>query len=289
MDTQAADHESMPGSVARGPREAFHRDGIARIEGALDATLLSRCRAVFDHSLGHPGTMTKRIYPGTVHEHWADNINPAVREQCRELVRNPVFGEIVSEVLDSPRVWYSAEEIFYKKGSKVGRTPWHQDTSYGPYGGEQWCNLWISFESLARQNALEVVRGSHKGPQYDGSAYDDPDDPAKPLHGGAWLPLPDIEREREADPASWDVVGYPSEPGDLIVFHPHSLHGGAPLDAACPVRHTLVLRFFGEDAIYRPLPQTSDAIWEGGTGVRDDYRGLEPGQRLSCGGFLRIR
>jgi len=289
MGTASAGIAAFPVADGRSPGEAFRQDGITRLKGVLDPDLLARCRAVFDWSLAHPGTMTKRVYAGTQHEHWADNINPSVRGQCRELVTAPVFADVVSDLLASPRVWYSAEEIFFKNGSKVGRTPWHQDTSYGPYGGRQWCNLWISFEPLARANALEVVRGSHLGPQYDGSSYDDPDDPAKPLHGGEWLPLPDIERERVSDPAAWDVLGYPSGPGDLIAFHPHSLHGGAPLDSACPVRHTLVLRFFGEDAIYRPLPGTSEAIWEGQTGGRDDYRGLEPGQRLSSGSFLRIR
>lgn len=140
-------------------------------------------------------------------------------------------------MLDTQHVWYSAEEIFFKQGTTIGRTPWHQDTAYAPYGGKQWSNLWISFESLPRWNSLEAVRSSHYGPQYD-----DPDNPAKPLHGGNWTPLPDIEREHKTDPDAWPILSYPSEPGDLIIFHPHSLHGGGPLGQDCPIRHTLVFR-----------------------------------------------
>ena len=281
---------SLP-AEQRTPREAYWQDGITKLSGVLDESDLAQCRGAFDWSLSHPGAFTKTIYEGTEHEHWADNVNPAAREQCRALVTAPVFADITGAILDSQHVWYSAEEIFLKRGAKVGRTPWHQDTAYAPYGGKQWCNLWISFESLPAHNAIEVVRGSHLGPQYDGSSYDDPDNPAKPLHGGQWAPLPDIERERATDPDAWDIVAYPSEPGDVIAFHPHALHGGAPLDTRCTERHTLVLRFFGDDAFYRPLPPGSHSIWDddADANVREDFMGLQPGDPLSKGGFLQIR
>lgn len=274
---------------SRTPGEAFREDGITRLKGVLEPDVLARCREAFDWSLAHPGTITKTIFPGTEHEHWADNVNPSARDICHKLVRAPVFADVVADMLDTRHVWYSAEEIFFKQGSKVGRTPWHQDTSYAPYGGTQWCNLWISFESLAARNGLEVVKGSHHGPQYDGSSYDDPDDPARPLHGGEWTPLPDIERERRADPDAWPIIAYPSEPGDLIVFHPHSLHGGAPLSEDCPFRHTLVLRFFGNDAVYRPFPPGSQSIWDDNSVIRDEFAGLEPGETLCCDRFLQLR
>jgi len=287
--TSGADDHAALSHESRNPGEAFREDGITRLSGVLDLDVLARCREAFDWSLAHPGTITKTIYPGTEHEHWADNVNPSAREICQKLVRAPVFAEVVADMLDTRHVWYSAEEIFFKQGSKVGRTPWHQDTSYAPYGGKQWCNLWISFESLSAWNGLEVVQGSHHGPQYDGSSYDDPDNPARPLHGGDWTPLPDIERERRADPDSWPILSYATEPGDLIVFHPHSLHGGAPLSEACPIRHTLVLRFFGDDAVYRPFPPGSQSIWDDDSVIRDEFAGLEAGETLCCDRFLQLR
>jgi ectoine hydroxylase-related dioxygenase (phytanoyl-CoA dioxygenase family) len=36
--------------------------------------------------------------------------------------------------------------------------------------------------------------------------------------------LPNIEAER----ARWDIVSWAVEPGDVLVFHPGMLHGGAP-------------------------------------------------------------
>ena len=90
------------------------------------------------------------------------------------------------------------------------------------------------------------------------SGYSDPDNPTKPLHRDSDLPiLPDIEANLARDPASWDVVSWDTEPGDVIVVHPCALHGRAPVDTATPERNTLVLRFFGDDATYPSLPMES--------------------------------
>lgn len=52
---------------------------------------------------------------------------------------------------------------------------------------------------MPKGDSLELVRGSHTGPQYDRSAYEDPHDSTKPVRGEKWFPrLPDIEAEREA-------------------------------------------------------------------------------------------
>lgn len=124
-----------------------------------------------------------------------------------------------------------------------------------------WANFWISYEALPERNCISIVRGSHRGKLYNGTAYTDPNDPTKPLHPDSDLPrLPDIDSELARDPKSWDVVSWETTPGDVIVFHPFALHGGAPVDAATPDRHTIVLRFFGDDAVYSSLPNTDWAM-----------------------------
>ena len=123
-----------------------------------------------------------------------------------------------------------------------------------------WGNAWISFEAVPKQNSLEIVRGSHRGILYDGTTFLDPNDPTQPLHGGGALPrLPDIEAQRKLDPDAYDILSWATEPGDVVVLHPGALHGGAPVDEAFPDRHTLVFRFFGDDATFRALPDHSDA------------------------------
>lgn len=92
------------------------------------------------------------------------------------------------------------------------------------------------------------MRGSHAGPMFNTSAFD-PEDDTKPIDEAVDLPrLPDIE----ADRAGHDIVSWPVEPGDVVVFHPNVLHGGAPTTPGRR-RRTVSLRYFGADATYAPL------------------------------------
>ncbi len=238
-------------------KERFHEDGAVLVKNCLNAEQLAACREAFDWAVANPGPMAFQIFDGSVHQTHNDNSNPLAKERLDALVATLPIGEVLAEMWGSKNVWYFAEEVFLKAGGKTGPSPWHQDTSYLPWGGEHWANAWISFESLPQRNALGVVRGSHHGPRYDGTTFMNPDDPTEPLHGPEAVPtlprLPDVEANREA----WDIVSHASEPGDVLFLHPGSLHGGAPIDEHCPERHTLVLRFFGDDAVFRDLPDSA--------------------------------
>lgn len=264
-------------------------EGVIKLPGLLDDDLLGKCRDCFDWSLRNPSALAHVNYQGTEHQHHVDNFNPAAVEMYHELVSAPVFAHTLAEILESEHVWYFAEEIFYRHGGKGGRAPWHQDFSYVPVAGRQWANLWISFEHLPRKNSLEVVRGSHLGPLYDGSDFMDPDNPTNPLHGGDWKVLPDIERERAANPSSWDIVSYDIAPGDVLMLHPATLHGGAPVDGETPTRRTLVLRFFGDDAVFQPLGVEDRYKFLGDELFEAAFGGLAPGDPLRSSLFMQIR
>ncbi len=239
-------------------RQAFQDDGAVLIRGLLNPEELARCRAAFDWAVANHGPNAVRIFAGTEQQSHNDNANPLARGRLEELVRSLPLARMFADLWGSEHVWYFAEEVFLKAGGRGARTPWHQDTSYLPWGGMHWGNAWISFEAVPRRNALEIVRGSHRGTLYDGTTFRDPNDPTEPLHGGSALPrLPDIEAERQRDPGAYDILSWATEPGDVVAIHPGSLHGGAPVDADFPERHTLVFRFFGDDATFRPLPEHS--------------------------------
>ena len=107
--------------------------------------------------------------------------------------------------------------------------------------------VWISFDHVDRADSLEFVRGSHRSTLYNTSAFDASDETA-PIYEG--LPrLPDIE----ADRSRFDIISWEVNPGDVLVFHPAMLHGGAPTHAGAR-RRTLTLRFFGRDAVYVSRP-----------------------------------
>lgn len=182
-------------------------------------------------------------------------------------------------------VWYkpgtTRDEV-----AKGKATPYHQDTLVMPARGRHMANLWITFEAFTpKRNALHVVPGSHKGPVYkplDGLRSERnvdllptipkrpgaplPKVPEKVVPSGAGVNAQDIimsqeDRQREMrkleampplppsdqlpEPVSWDITR-----GDVMLIHPHSLHGAAPLSEDHPQRHTIVLRVFGDDCVY---------------------------------------
>jgi len=271
--------------------DSYRRDGAVLIPNVLSPEELARCRECYDWCVAHPSPNAFSLYKGTQHQTHNDNSNPAAVERLNALVSSLPFGPLLGELWRSENVWYYAEEVFAKEGGEVGRTPWHQDTSYFPWAGRHWANAWISFEPLARHNSIEIIRGSHLGPRYDGTTFKNADDPTDPLHGGNATRLPDIEAERKVDPDRYDIVSWASSPGDVLFVHPGTLHGGAPLDEGCPNRHTLVLRFFGDDATFFPLPQPSRSGFFTAAGhLHLEHIGhLKEGEPFRAPFFLRVK
>jgi hypothetical protein len=269
-------------------RTDLQKDGAIKIEGLLDEARLAECRRCFDYSIANPSPTALDIFAGTKDAHYNDLGSGKTLKVYQPMLEKLGFADLMADLWGSERIWYFGEEIFIKDGGKVGRSPWHQDTSYVPAYGAHFANIWISFEPLPARNALEVIKGSHLGPQYDGTAYSDPDDPTKPVWGTADFPqLPDIEAERAADAQAWDTLSWDLQPGDAIVLNSGALHGGAPVDAACPTRHTLVLRFFGDKMHYRPFPDAKPDYF---MDVRAfDDGALSPGDLYRSDHFLQLR
>jgi ectoine hydroxylase-related dioxygenase (phytanoyl-CoA dioxygenase family) len=259
-------------------RKAFREDGAVLIKGCLNPEQLAECRAAFDWAVENPGPHATKMYEGTERRSHVDNCNPLAKLRLDAMMASMPFGRLFADLWGSEHVWYFAEEIFLKEGGKGAPTLWHQDTSYLPWAGLHWGNAWISFEAVPKSNALQVVRGSHRGPRYDGVTFRDPDDPTEPLHGdGTWPRFPDIEAERKRDPNAFEVMSWATEPGDIVVLHPGSIHGGAPVDASFPDRHTIVFRFFGDDATFSPLPaQSRSGYARNGVLFREQMAEMEP-------------
>lgn len=263
-------------------------DGAIVVRSMFSPESLVKARAAFDYGIEHPSSQARAVFPGTPDEHFNEYGNAENAENYLRLIDELGLANVVAKLWDSEHVWFLGEELFIKKGGRTGRSPWHQDTSYMPANGPHLLNVWISFERLPKGNALEFVRGSHRGIQYDGTSYQDPNDPTRPLWGGlVWPRLPDIEGDRAKDPTSWDIITWNIEPGDALVFHSGILHGGAPVTPNAPDRHTLVLRFFGDQLFYRPMPTVEPDF---GYDIRAiDDRTMNPGETYHPEYFAQLR
>ncbi|MBF6986582.1 phytanoyl-CoA dioxygenase family protein [Cupriavidus sp. IK-TO18] len=270
-------------------REAFREDGAVLIKNCLDPVQLARCYEAFKWNVANPGPYHFRSLDGTSLQTHIDNANPVVKQKLDDLVTTLPFGMVFQELWGSEHVWYFAEEVFAKEGGNSGRGPWHQDTANLPWAGQHWGNAWITFQAIPKKNSLEIIRGSHLGIQYDGASFANAADPTDPLYGDGTLPrLPHIDKELAEDPNSWDVLSWEVTPGDVVFLHPRSLHGGAAVDAACPTRHTLVLRFFGDDATFRALPMSNPRYARNGPLFREEMARLNEGEPFRSPVFRQL-
>ena len=251
----------MSYSVSDDQKRALREDGIVKLPGVVDPAMLEELNACFEWTVAHPGPIAVGNTEGE-NIFFVENANPEARPLYQDLVDRSPFPKIAAELWGSEFVGFLAEEIFWKKG-KTMQTFWHQDTVYSPWGGEHWCNFWFPLVKMTAEQSIRVVRGSHKGIQYDGTTFN-PKDPTEPLWGdkGNFPRLPNISAEAAADPDSWDIVGFDVEPGDIVVLHPHCLHNGGETDEILPERRNLVLRFFGDKSYFSDhLPKDGKGLY----------------------------
>lgn len=270
----------------------YDEDGVVCLRGALDEEQLSMVLATFEHTLANPGPAQRNFYQERGVQFYQDGGNVKTWPVYLEFCKHSVIPDIVGQLWADPDVWFFYEQIFLKEGMASRRTAWHQDQSYIPYQGSQAASVWINFDPVSAENTLEFVRGSHKGPIYNGSRYDADDDTAGFYATGILPPLPDIEANRDA----FDIVSWAVEPGDIVVFHHNILHGGAPLKPG-DRRRTSSLRFIGKDVvrIERKMEIAPEAL---SSNVDDEVvaaftgmvTGLEPGQPLyTSPGITKVR
>ncbi len=258
-------------------RETFSRQGAVHLPGALPAEALADALGAYEWSLANPGPRATRIRQATEGTFFNDLYNPDVMTGYRAMLEASPLPAQVARLWGGGPVWFMYEQVFLKEGEAARRTPWHQDSSYLAIAGRDLAVAWIPFEPLAAADSLEFIPGSHLGPLYNGSRFELGDDTA-PLHPDSSLPrLPDIEAGRDA----WEIISFDVAPGDVVIFHPQILHGGAATRDGAR-RRTLTLRFFGEDSYYDQR--------EGGAGppVKGFHQRMKAGDRFRDPSFLQL-
>jgi ectoine hydroxylase-related dioxygenase (phytanoyl-CoA dioxygenase family) len=237
-------------------RGVLERDGVVHVPAALKEGWIDLVKLGIRRNMANPGPYRLRHYQGTPREFVDDYCNYHTIPEYRMLLDGSPIVDLIAGLLGSEALWLFYEQIFVKDLPATGdtrgrRTPWHQDSTYWvttPTARQQ-CGCWITVTPTPAAESLEFVRGSHLGPTYAGTMFD-PDSETTPFEPSRPL-IPDVEADRDA----FDIVSFAVEPGDLVVFHPNTLHGGgSPI--ASP-RRTLSIRFYGDDIVYEPraVPQ----------------------------------
>ena len=253
-------------------QQQFHDDGVIHLPGVLDGATLALATAAFTWTLAHPGPGAGAVLPGTPGTFYQDQANPDAFPAYQHLLRETCIPDLITDLFGGRDLWLMYEQIWWKDGD-TRRTPWHQDLPYLPVAGRDLAVLWTCLDAVPRELSLEFVRGSQRGPLYNPTAFN-PDDVGAALFDRAqWPPLPDIEAAR----ADFAIVSWAMVPGDVVLFHPATLHGGAPTRSG-QARRTLSLRFFGDDAWVAKRPHDGMANIDG---LKHDDGGRHPLKKMA--------
>ncbi len=254
-------------------QQTYREDGVVFLPQALDTDTLRLAHDCYAWTLAHPGPGAGGVLPGTAGTFYQDQANPDCFPAYRRLLLDTSIPDLIAALFGCDNVWLMYEQIWLKADADTRRTPWHQDLPYLPARGEHFAVMWASLDRVPRERSLEFVRGSHRGALYNPTAFNPDDVSASLFSGDEWPPLPDIESRRD----DFDIVSFAVEPGDVVVFHPGVLHGGAPTIAG-ERRRTLSLRFFGDDAWVARRPHDGMANVDG---LKHDDGGRHPLKKIA--------
>ena len=149
--------------------QALLTDGATVVRNLFDDDKIAKLLELYDYCFEHPSPIALSQIRGEDRS-YSDMLNsdPRVRELTEEALEGLPIGEMLSEVWGSEHVWYLTEEIFLKESkTNKNRGGFHQDSSFAPWEGEHWANFWISFDPVPEENGLEILKGTHLGPQYE--------------------------------------------------------------------------------------------------------------------------
>jgi ectoine hydroxylase-related dioxygenase (phytanoyl-CoA dioxygenase family) len=225
--------------------KTFHRDGAVLLKQVLPekwGNLLAQ--GLEDARSNRAGASVDIDGPLSIN-HFTSNHSPAL---AKIIAESPV-AELVGRVLNSSVRFYM-DQMFYKPAGEIEPTPWHQDTCYYNVEGHDLVRAWISPDAVPRNLSMEVVRGSHLWnvtyhTWVGKPVTDDPKGAAKAaLAIEQGRPIIDIEqydswgyldsfRDHKLPSTpdisslkdSFDIIGWDYQPGDVLLFHGHILHG----------------------------------------------------------------
>jgi ectoine hydroxylase-related dioxygenase (phytanoyl-CoA dioxygenase family) len=250
-------HDAGAGHVVDpGLAEAFARDGVVCVRGALDPDEVAVAAEAIETVLEQPSPLAQVASgdddPGRFFE---DFCRWTEVDTIGRLARDSRIPAIAAALLATPRVRLYHDHVLVKEGGTAQRTPWHQDQPYYNVDGRG-VSAWIPVDPVPGAGSLELLAGSHEGPWLMPRTF---------LTGEArWFPegslaeLPDIEADRDA----FDLRRYDLQPGDAVFFDFLTVHG-APGFPFAGRRRVLSLRYLSAEARHAPRRWRTSPPFEG--------------------------
>ncbi len=239
----------MTFAVTEQDRQAFERDGVIVLRGAIDSSWRDRLAQAIERDIAKPGPHFHNFRANTGRFHATSRVREKDADAAAYIFESSL-PEIAAFLMRSRKVNLLYDQIFAKEPGTDAPSPWHQDHGVWPIEGRQVMTFWLALDPVTRQSGgLEWLRGSHLwGRKFQpttmgGRVYE-------PMPG--YEPMPDIEAQRE----KYEILTWDMQPGDLLAFHSLTVHGARGNSTQSTRRRAFSVRFTGDDVCYAPRSST---------------------------------
>lgn len=226
--------------------ETYKRDGVVCLRGVIDQEWIDRMQAAIGRIVADPegkgnlgpshGRMTSICYLSRTQKDFED------------FVKLSPMAEAVGRVIGSNTIRLYHDHLFVKPPQSPTVMRWHCDETAWPVIGEMVPNVWTAFSKVDEENGrVEYLAGWHRHCVDNGIRFGFKPDQESGV-------CPDFEAERNNPDFPFRFVTFDMEPGDCVIFHPHTPHfskGNMSMDRD---RAGLALRLFGDDVVWRNTP-----------------------------------
>jgi ectoine hydroxylase-related dioxygenase (phytanoyl-CoA dioxygenase family) len=225
---------------------AYRRDGLVLLPGLLDGEWVERMQAAIARVCADPGRYGQL---GPSHGKMVSVCYMAREDpDFRAFVTDSPIAEAVGQVIGADTIRYYHDHLFVKPPRSPAVMPWHCDETAWPVTGEMAPNIWTAFSPVNAGNGrVEYLAGWHRHCLDKGLTFGFAPDQGNGL-------CPNFEEERDNPDFPFRFVGFDMEPGDSVVFHPHTPHFSMSNESAEVARTGLAVRLFGDDLRWRNAP-----------------------------------
>jgi len=246
---------TLPRAITTQEIAEYCEGGAAVIRGVLSAAWVERMGRAVDRILANPGSAAIEYTPKENSGRYYGDFFVWLRDpDFKALMMDSPLPELAAQLMGSRSVSFFYDQLLVKEPGTAEATPLHQDLPYWPVKGEHIMSVWVPFDPVRFDSGVvQYVYASHRwgklfaprtfgkntgfGAMYARSGFEEMPPEARLLDGQRIL--------------KWET-----EPGDVVVHHPRTLHfseGNARADLR---RRALALRYLGEDARFDARPGT---------------------------------
>lgn len=254
---------------------SYQRDGVVLLKNLFDNQWLKIAAEGIEENLRNPSKRTTTYVsdPTNNENFFFDARIRGEVDAYDNLMLGSPMAEAVAHLMGSSRAILFYISVFVRTPGTHTRTPWHQDQKSWSAVGNQACSMWLSLDEVTRETALEFVRGSHRW----GTEYQRPEFFHNHYEGDDRTNLstfPDIEAHRD----DYEILAWDMEPGDCVVFHGMTAHGGSGNLPPGLGRRSVSVQWLGDDARFRLIPGRDDPP------ISEDLlrHGIKPGDPMIC-------